>query len=485
MTVDTTVPRSRRAVLAAAVGGVAGLVAGSLGRPVPADAAAGGPLIMGAANTAGTTNTSLTTSSTGTALLVTQNGSGTALRGSAVGPNSIAGFFTAQNGTGVSGVTGNPNSYGVFGQNNGAAGTAGAMRAAGGTNNGLVANTTNGGKYGVLASNSGVSSGGAAIRGDGGQNIGVSGFTSGSSWYGVAASTLDSSGTAMRADGGAVSGVGLTAYGANAVAGYSSAQSFGAIYGEHTATTGTNYGVYGQVDSTDLGATGVYGTDSGGGGVTNGVNGFSSSGAGNGVFGQATAVSSSAFGVFGSSPDGYGLYSSGDCHVIGDITASGSKVGYVVDVALNGSPKALRQGDAVTLLGVRPAVLGSIPLLVVGPAGKGDAAIGVVDRRVEITPANKAGAEGNHLKGKGTVVQPDEHLYVVTLGAFAVASADVSAGPIKAGSRLAVGANGKVVKATPLQLNGRSFYPAGEQVGYALGELATGSSTIGIFVSPH
>ena len=51
---------------------VSGVVAG----------AAGGNFILGQANSAGTSNTSRTTSSTGNALLVTQNGTGTAIRGS-------------------------------------------------------------------------------------------------------------------------------------------------------------------------------------------------------------------------------------------------------------------------------------------------------------------------------------------------------------------------------------------------------------------
>src|SRR4029078_7949274 len=94
----------------------------ALSLPSTAAAAAGDALLIGdTSNTAGTANTTLTTASTGTALLVTQNGSGTALRGSAGGAGSIAGFFTAANGTGVSGVTGQPNSYGVFGSNDDAA----------------------------------------------------------------------------------------------------------------------------------------------------------------------------------------------------------------------------------------------------------------------------------------------------------------------------------------------------------------------------
>ena len=131
MAIDTgrTEPRSRRAILAGAIGGVAGLIGSRFVSPDRTSAAAGGPVIMGAANDAGTTDTSLTTAGTGSAMLVTQNGTGTALRGSAVGAGSIAGFFTANNGTGISGVTGAGGSYGVFAQNNGAAGSAGALRA--------------------------------------------------------------------------------------------------------------------------------------------------------------------------------------------------------------------------------------------------------------------------------------------------------------------------------------------------------------------
>ena len=67
---------------------VSGVVAG----------AAGGNFILGQANSAGTSNTSLTTSSTGNALLVTQNGTGTAIRGSTGSGSGIAGFFTIGSG---------------------------------------------------------------------------------------------------------------------------------------------------------------------------------------------------------------------------------------------------------------------------------------------------------------------------------------------------------------------------------------------------
>lgn len=126
------VPRPTRIAALAAVA-LALILAGT------AVGAAGGALILGAANSAGTTNTSLTTATnSGTAFLVTQNGTATALRG--VATNGIAGFFTSANGSGVSGVVANLNSYGVYAANDAAStGTGAALRAAGKNNYAVVA----------------------------------------------------------------------------------------------------------------------------------------------------------------------------------------------------------------------------------------------------------------------------------------------------------------------------------------------------------
>ena len=252
MTVDTAVPRSRRALLTAAAGGLAGLAAGALGRPLPARGAAGGPLIMGAANTAGTTNTSLTTATTGTALLVTQTGSGTALRGSATGSNSIAGFFTAQNGTGISGVTGRSSSYGVFGQNNGAVGTGGAIRADGGNNHGLVGTSDNADRNGVKGQAPGTGVYGEATSGSG-ETAGVFGvaYSDGVSAGVLGVGTVNSSGVKGTSDAvgvigqstdgigvvGSSNNIGVIAYSVSEEALYGSSTSGFAVYG--STSTGT------------------------------------------------------------------------------------------------------------------------------------------------------------------------------------------------------------------------------------------------------
>ncbi|MGD0863583.1 MAG: hypothetical protein ABSA21_12670 [Candidatus Limnocylindrales bacterium] len=181
--IEAAPPRpSRRSLLAAGLSGFIGLVLGSLGHVPGVDAAAGGSLIMGSSNSAGTSNTSLTTDSTGTALLVTQTGAGTALRGSALAVNGIAGFFTSANGSGVSGVTAHKDKYAVYGGNDASTTGAGAaIRANGEQNNGVyatTAGTTTNAVWGVNTSTTGT---GVAVAGQistTGQGAGVLGWSS-------------------------------------------------------------------------------------------------------------------------------------------------------------------------------------------------------------------------------------------------------------------------------------------------------------------
>jgi hypothetical protein len=244
--------RSRRSILGAGLAGLAGLVLGSLGRPQAADAAAGGALIMGTANSAGTTNTSLTTASTGTALLVTQTGAGTALRGSATALNGTAGFFTSANGAGVSGVTANNTKYGVYGGNDALTyGGGAAIRAAGEQNHGLVATTASVDAYAIKATNT---------------NAGI-GFSSGP---GIRA--LSGGGTDADIDGvgeqpaagefcGAIGVMAIASPGdGNGVSGYSNS-GFG-VYGYSTS----NYAIYSDGNAGVNGNLSVVGTLSKGGG---------------------------------------------------------------------------------------------------------------------------------------------------------------------------------------------------------------------------
>jgi len=301
--VDATVPvQSRRRVLTASVAGLAGLALGALAGPGGADAAAGSSLVIGSsANNEGSAGTTLTSAGAGTALRVTQNGSGTALAG----------------------VTASGTGYGVLGQNTGAASTAGAVRAAGGNNHGVVASTANKARYAVTASNTAAASGTAgAILATGGQNPGLVATTSSGATSAIRATnngayaggmggpvaiwgeTDDAHGHAII--GQAVAGVGLTGL----------SDSSTGVEGD----TGSGYGVNGNADT--------------------GIAVFAQSGSGTAVLatsedgmaldaesGNNIAVyghSKFDYGVYALSNSGPALYSDGNAVVDGSLTVTGS-----------------------------------------------------------------------------------------------------------------------------------------------------------------
>ena len=297
--------RTRRAILVGAIGGLAGLVGSRLAWPDEADAAAGGKLVMGHANSAGTKNTSLsTTTNSGQALKVTQKGTGTALRG------------TAAKGVGVSGVTADPTKFGVDATNNAVpTGTGAAVRASGGNNFGLIATST------AVAINATSSGSNYGVIGTGGY-VGVRG--NGTS-YGVIAVSDSIGAYSSGADYGAfISGGTYGVYGGGSTYGVYGAGTTG-VYG-----SGSTYGVVGTTSNPN--SDGVHGD--GGQYAVHGINGRTAGVRGDsgyvGAWGQATSFgvyglatgAGQTYGVFGQSSTsaGYGVFSAGNMHVNGTLT---------------------------------------------------------------------------------------------------------------------------------------------------------------------
>jgi hypothetical protein len=201
---SSTVPRSRRALLAGALGGIGALAANLIGGASRAEAAPGGSLIIGSStNNAGTTNTILTTSSSVVAFELIQNGPGTALMG----------YVTPSTGStrGVYGRSNSVNGDGVQARNAGGAGTGAGLRAFGGNNHGILTSSDNVDRYGIHGSNSAVNGDGVAGQaGVGG--TGVIGFsTGGNGVYGtsdaIGVHGNTTGGTAVK--GEATSGTGI------------------------------------------------------------------------------------------------------------------------------------------------------------------------------------------------------------------------------------------------------------------------------------
>ena len=253
-------PRSRRAVLAATLGALGGVAASALGRPVETNAAVGDPLILGQINYAGNSATRLNATSSGGAFWMTQNGSGSGVRGE------------SWNGTGGVFVTHHANRQGLLAQQLGAAGTGAALRADGGANTG------------VSASSAGLDA--AAVAG-------TSTSTAGSGHYPIGAQ-----GVAAQGDG---------------VWGYS----------EYTGGADTYYGVVGETEG-QVGV-GVYGGSYNPSGTNFGVYAIAYGSTSRAVYAEANSNGVN-YGVYAvtTSASGYGLWSQGDAHVEGDLSVSGA-----------------------------------------------------------------------------------------------------------------------------------------------------------------
>ncbi|MFQ5435179.1 MAG: hypothetical protein ACE5FD_09915, partial [Anaerolineae bacterium] len=185
---------------------------------------------------------------------------------------------------------------------------------------GESASSSGQGIYGLASASSGFAYGvkGESWSTDGRGLYGVASASSGDT-YGVYGITYSPNGKGVYGSASAASG---TTYG---VRGQSASTSGIGVKGYAIATSGTTYGVEGQSIST--GGSGVFGWASSATGFTKGVHGWSDSSNGAGVLGYASSTSGINYGVYGwsRSPNGYGGYFEGDVHVVGDLSATGTK----------------------------------------------------------------------------------------------------------------------------------------------------------------
>ena len=113
-TIESTVPRSRRALLAAAAGGLAALAAQAIGRPLPARAE-GEVIHVGDEFTTATSVTAIKNTANDAGVFRAENThSGTAVRGISATGDAVAGFSGGGR-SGVFGQSGVAGGYGVYG----------------------------------------------------------------------------------------------------------------------------------------------------------------------------------------------------------------------------------------------------------------------------------------------------------------------------------------------------------------------------------
>jgi len=322
MTVDSETPqvetpRSRRAILAGAAGGLAGLILGGLGRPSSTNAAAGDPIILGSANDAGVSNTTVKTNSPSPGIALQMNNLGT----------GTGAFMLSTGGVGLAAQTSSADKYGASVTNQGlAGGTGGAILATGKLNHGLVATTDSNSKHAIHATGAnGTAISGSAIQ------IGVEGSAY-RGVHGIASASFASAG--VWGSGG----TGTDNYG---VVGEVNVISGRGVFGVNHADGGA--GVYGQNNSGGVtfdAGNGVVGLSGGGNNSTLHPSGNIWDGAGefvgnNGVLARTNvdsgyaiagwAETAGAFAIRGQAvASGYAGYFVGRANVTGDLNVGGT-----------------------------------------------------------------------------------------------------------------------------------------------------------------
>jgi hypothetical protein len=216
MSVDPSAPRSRRAILASALGGLGAVVASRLIKPDTASANPGDAVLVDGTHT-GAGSTSISSTATGAAI-AGSTADGTGLKGSSTDATPTADFSVASNRSGVIGVAGsegvvdaegsiskNTDEAGVYGFSNVSANSSGVW---GDSWDGTGVSGTGGtgvfaaGYYGVYAF------GRAAVTGEGGTtDTGVYGFA------GPLAAPLPPAGVGVQATAGSTAQIALNVTG--------------------------------------------------------------------------------------------------------------------------------------------------------------------------------------------------------------------------------------------------------------------------------
>ena len=370
MAVDPVVPRSRRNVLMASLGGLAALLVSRLAQPEETDATTG-TMVYGTVMDEGVDATSLT-SAGGLTAIFHNTGSGTALQAIAAGASQPA-ITGANTSSGIGVMGGSASGIGVEGASTGG--------------NGVYGQSTSG--QGVL----GISTSGSGVIGQSTTSAGVIGVTAATSEPGLyGLSTANNTGVIGLSQGPgfvlppsspAKTGVyGLATQDAAAVG----------VKGESTAGTGTS-----GVSATGVG---VQGSSTSGAGVqgssTSGAGVAGSSASGAGMAGSST----SGAGVVGSSSSSYGLLAT-SASASGVAAASGAPDQPGILGVSNGNHTGVlglsRNGSGVVPVPASPANTG-----VYGYANQDATAVGVEGESTAGNGVVGKASTGNGIVGEAT-----------------------------------------------------------------------------------
>jgi hypothetical protein len=433
----------------------------------------------------------ITSNDVSSALTLQTTGGGRALNISTTGISSPGVFATTigNDSFGVSAYTQGLSSPGVY------------VSTTGIHSSGVSATTTGMGSYGVAVSTSGSSSPGVSATTGGATSPGVVAYTIGAGSTGVSATTtgIGSEGFHAKTSNSNSPGVNATTTGMYSP-GFSATTGGVYSHGVYARTTGSNsfgvlaetegeggYGVYVSTDGINSPGVHAYtlGTSSPGvsvitygatsPGVSVNTEGSNSKGVSINTEGSNTeairafAMGVGSYGAIIHSNQSYGLYA--------ETSRTDNKYGIYTPDYLYAKGTQVPAADVAEYM---PVTVDSTPgtVLVIGPDGKLMPSTIAYDTRVAGIVSTEPGMS------LGTREDGNFGEALIAVAGRVPCNVDASSAPVHAGDLLTTSNTpGYAMKAEPIEINGRTFYPGGIVLGKAMGNLESGTGTIEVLVT--
>jgi hypothetical protein len=186
-----------------------------------------------------------------------------------------------------------------------------------------------------------------------------------------------------------------------------------------------------------------------------------------GVYATATGIGS--YGVNAVSAQSYGLYA--------DTARSDQKYGIYTPDYLYAKGTQVPAADVAEYMPVTQDVTPGT-VLVIGEEGKLQPSTTAYDTRVAGIVSTSPGVT------LGTKEDGNPGEQMIAVAGRVPCKVDATSAPIHAGDLLTTSDNpGYAMKAEPIEINGRTFYPSGIALGKAMGSLETGTGTIEVLVT--
>lgn len=198
--------------------------------------------------------------------------------------------------------------------------------------------------------------------------------------------------------------------------------------------------------------------------------------------GTGVLVNSAGYnGVWVADADQFAGYFDGDVAITG--TCSGCLIAMM---GINVSDSSLQPGDVVSVQGIQTnAPVSGVPMLMeVAQAKDGQALVGVVSGRAELTTSPESEGATTQLVPRDEPAEPGDYVNIIIYGPVQV-EASALQGAIVAGDAVTINGDGALRALQTVVVDGITLREDGSTLGIALQDLSSGDGLIWVLVNPR